>query len=287
MRFKNSIYFTLNRFIIASIIGLIIGSALDLQISHLLYLKGNIIPNFIRFTGEMPMILLAGSFSFEIIKRYLQDKINKTYPLVEIKTLIFVLAIIAFLLPIFISSKGIPTYFKDSNSLLHLYIFIFYILASVLLSLLYKDIDNKSLMKYFLFLFIIVLLTMIIMNLMKNIWTRQRYFPMREINNYKNFSFWLIPQFRLEITDAVKSFPSGHTTSATVMLALLFFPKVKDKRVKKYLSYFAIFWTIFVALGRILDGAHFLTDVSFAILMTTLIIKLADKIVKNYLEHRL
>lgn len=287
MKFRKSKDYTINRFVLTSIFGLIIGSALDLQISHIFYFRESLLPSFIRFVGEMPMILLSGSFAFEIIKRYISDKINKTYPLVEIKTSVFILAIIAFILPAFISSRGIPKYFNFSYELLPLYIFIFYLSLSAILSLLYEKIGNKDLMKYFIFLFIIVLSTMILMNLLKNIWTRQRYYPMRQINNYKNFSFWLIPQFKLEVTDAIKSFPSGHTTSATVLLALLFFPMLDNEKPPKFLKVLAILWPIIVAVGRILDGAHFLTDVSFAILMTCLIIKSANQFVKEHIEHRL
>lgn len=273
----------LNIFIVFSIIALILGSFFDLQISKLLYSRTNFYPRFIRFTGEMPMIIFSSSISFSLLCRYVIFLFNKNYK--EINLGLFVLAAISFFVPTLISSNGIPKYFEQSSSYLWLIIFSFYLIISIISSFLYKSLDLRDLEKFFMFTFSILILSMIIMSLMKNIWTRARFFAMFEKNDYKEFSSWLIPQFRKHIIDAYKSFPSGHTTSASFVLTMLFLPKnLQEKRYTSFFRLFAIIWPLAVALGRILDGAHYLTDVSFALLFTSLIIKLSYKVIYEIRE---
>lgn len=273
----------LNIFIVLSIIALILGSFFDLQISKFLYSRTNFYPRFIRFTGEMPMIIFSSSISFSLLCRYVIFLFNKNYK--EINLGLFVLAAISFFVPTLISSNGIPKYFEQSSSYLWLIIFSFYLIISIISSFLYKSLDLRDLEKFFMFTFSILILSMIIMSLMKNIWTRARFFAMFEKNDYKEFSSWLIPQFRKHIIDAYKSFPSGHTTSASFVLTMLFLPKnLQEKRYTSCFRFFAIIWPLAVALGRILDGAHYLTDVSFALLFTSLIIKLSYKVIYEIRE---
>lgn len=278
IKFKNQPDYILNRFIISSAIFLLIGSFFDLQISKFLYARTTFYPTFIRFTGEMPMIFFSASIAFNLLYRYIKLLFEKNYKNINLS--LFVLSIVGFILPAFISANGIPDYFENSSPWLWLIIFSSYLVFSIILSPLFSELDIKELEKFFKFVFSIVLLSMIVMNLMKNIWTRARFFAMFEKNDYNEFSSWIIPQFRKHIIDTYKSFPSGHTTSASVILSLLFLPKEFDRKTyTKPLKILAIIWPLAVALGRILDGAHYLTDVSFAILFTCLIIKLSHKVI--------
>ena len=273
-KFINTPKYILNRFIVLSIFTLIIGSLFDLQISKILYFRTSLIPQIIRLTGEMPMIIFSSALSFNLLYRYIKSLIDKDYKNINYPLLI--LSLVGFILPAIISANGIPDYFDNPFKYMWLVILFFYLLISILLSPIYKDINLKNLEKFFRFIFSIIILTMIIMNLLKNIWTRARFYSLYEKNDYKEFSFWLIPQFRKHIIDAYKSFPSGHTTSACVMLSWLFMPKeLEEKPYSKLIRKFAIIWPITVAIERILDGAHYMTDVSFAILFSSLIIKLS------------
>jgi membrane-associated phospholipid phosphatase len=65
-------------------------------------------------------------------------------------------------------------------------------------------------------------------------------------------------------TDALKSFPSGHTCSAGTVYCLLmlldvFNVKSKGKRAVSWIA--AITYTGMVAVSRIIVGAHFFSDV--------------------------
>ena len=65
--------------------------------------------------------------------------------------------------------------------------------------------------------------------------------------------------------DSCKSFPSGHTFSAAVIYSLLCLPSLFDKLNKPWIK--ALFYvgtigyTAFVAISRILVGAHYMSDV--------------------------
>lgn len=69
--------------------------------------------------------------------------------------------------------------------------------------------------------------------------------------------------------DIFKSFPSGHTAGATSLLSLLSLPYLfKQNRVTKILLYVLCpLYIVVVAFSRIVMGAHFLSDVTMAILL--------------------
>ncbi|MDO5026836.1 MAG: phosphatase PAP2 family protein [Tissierellia bacterium] len=269
---KTNPKYILNRYLVIAGFFLLLASFFDLQISKIFYMRGTFYPNLIRFTGEMPMIILAGGLCIDIGLRYVDLIADKKKELVNYP--LFILAILGFFLLSLISSLGIPTYFQYQTAYSWIFIFIFYLAMSILAKSLYKDIDLKNLEKFFIFILLSISISMVLLSFMKNTWSRSRFFYMHEQNDYKDFSQWIIPQFRKDVEDIYKSFPSGHTTSASLVLAWLYLTtKVPDKSYPKYLSSFFRFWPLLVAVGRILDGAHYLSDVSFAIIMVTLIIK--------------
>ena len=63
-------------------------------------------------------------------------------------------------------------------------------------------------------------------------------------------------------SEEFKSFPSGHVANAATLLLLVLLPKLRAS-LQSYggiLFWTAALWTSFVALTRIMMGAHFLTD---------------------------
>ena len=68
----------------------------------------------------------------------------------------------------------------------------------------------------------------------------------------------------IEYTDAFRSFPSGHTESAALSYSLILLIdclKIENKKAKLALWLAPICWTGLTALGRIVAGAHFMSDV--------------------------
>ena len=68
----------------------------------------------------------------------------------------------------------------------------------------------------------------------------------------------------IDYTDAFRSFPSGHTESAALSYSLIVLIdcfNVRKKGVKLALWLSPILWTGLTAIGRIVAGAHFMSDV--------------------------
>ncbi len=84
------------------------------------------------------------------------------------------------------------------------------------------------------------------------------YTPWYVISGSRSFDF--LPE------DCCKSFPSGHTFSAGLVFILLSLPRVfkeaETKKAKIMLWAVSVAYTLTVALGRIIAGAHYLTDVT-------------------------
>jgi membrane-associated phospholipid phosphatase len=105
-----------------------------------------------------------------------------------------------------------------------------------------------------------VILAMVIVNILKLIWARERYIYMDD--PAQEFTPWYIINGPALVSDAFKSFPSAHTVSAGTLLALLWLPRVYDslKTKKKTIMVTAWLIIIYVAASRIFAGMHFLSD---------------------------
>ena len=86
----------------------------------------------------------------------------------------------------------------------------------------------------------------------------------QSFGEYKNYLQGNPVLYGIEISkEEFKSFPSGHSGSAAIMMMTLpylsmFFKKLKGKETM--LFYIGFAWTLLMMFSRILVGAHFLTD---------------------------
>ena len=78
-----------------------------------------------------------------------------------------------------------------------------------------------------------------------------------------------------------KSFPSGHTGNAAVLLLLGLLPQLDSRLEKKkpLLLGIGFGWTALVAFSRIIMGAHYLTDTTIGFTITLLVSCLVTKLV--------
>ncbi len=70
----------------------------------------------------------------------------------------------------------------------------------------------------------------------------------------------------VDYTDSFYSFPSGHTQNAAFSYGLIMLIdclEIKNKRIRLALWVAPILWTGLTAIGRIVAGAHFMSDVLF------------------------
>ena len=105
--------------------------------------------------------------------------------------------------------------------------------------------------------------------------------PASEFRNW-----WeMIPYLKDE--SSFRSWPSGHMTKATIMLALPMLADVvncKKAYLRNLLFAFAVFWVAVMGYNRIHMNAHFLTDVCWGVLITYCLYALTYTLVFSIFE---
>jgi len=91
------------------------------------------------------------------------------------------------------------------------------------------------------------------------------------------FKYWFQVS-GLAAGEEFKSFPSGHTANAFVMLAYCMFVPYFKKIKANYFIAFALIWGGLVALSRVVLGAHFLSDVLVGGYITTVTFYVLNRI---------
>lgn len=126
----------------------------------------------------------------------------------------------------------------------------------------------NKLFKYGVFLIVFTLVTLAVIQISKNIFCRMRYRDMLTEGNFDGFTPWY--EVNLSRTDPnpeyhYTSFPSGHTSSAAHVFVLCvlcdLYPALNKKSVRAAMNAACFAFTAIVAVARIVDDAHFLSDV--------------------------
>jgi membrane-associated phospholipid phosphatase len=78
--------------------------------------------------------------------------------------------------------------------------------------------------------------------------------------DYSDYSPWYLPQ---GITGH-KSFPSGHAAMGWMLLPIILLIDTKNRKIRILMSVLIVSWGILVALGRVVIGAHYASDVLFS-----------------------
>ena len=143
--------------------------------------------------------------------------------------------------------------------------------------------ELKQFVKYIMFA---VFVQMIVINIIKIPWGRPR---MRMIAVTPEASFqpwWVIGSDMKEtlmamgvVAEEFKSFPSGHTASASCILFIAALPAIcpQLKGKENLLFWIAVAFTLLVGFSRIFMGAHFLTDITVGLTIGVLINAFAYK----------
>lgn len=141
-----------------------------------------------------------------------------------------------------------------------------------------KHSDNPELLKKVLFLTAVSLVTMVIIMSSKEIMDRPRFRWVMQMGKPEYFRNWWQSGSELQasqsanvVSDEFSSFPSGH--SAYAMFAIFLFPAFADytAKCKKYRGLLFVggcLWWGLTALSRLTVGAHYVTDVCIAGLVT-------------------
>lgn len=255
---------------------LLAGSFLDYSISSALYNQNNIFGRFLARYGEYPaalgftaagVLLLAGRSRECRWKKYLQS-LGGIFLIVSGTFMLMYMPMLYLTVP-----KAIPA----ASGLLCS------AAAIAGISILSRNTDKKMLLRTAAMIFFTIMLEILVVNLIKIPWGRPR---MRLV--YENAQACFMPWWQAGSSlkgvltaagvaaEEFKSFPSGHTANASMLMLLGILPMLRPELAKKrkLLIGIGFAWPCLVAASRIIMGAHYLTDttVGFAIGLTAMLL---------------
>lgn len=268
--------------IIIGIIFLVV-SNFDLSISNYLYNPNSFLGILVQKFGETPGFLFI-IFSFEILLNLYEFKTKDRKLAFETFSFIVIWGLEGYIwyviIKLFTNNFLIPLIILSLISLFLIH-YLFGFIRKLNLNKEYKSIliDYSKLGIIFSAIY-----SLIFVDLVKFVWGRARYRDI--IHHGLKFTPWYIPN---GVTGNV-SFPSGHESTAMILLPLIGLLwelgkyQYNNFNKKNYsaliLNLLICLWIIIVALGRIIAGAHFFSDVTFSIISGLILFKLI--MIKNY-----
>jgi len=245
---------------------------------------------FYEIFGEIPIYLII-VFSFLMFERVVRIlKINKTLVLI-IRIILF---IGSFMFGVFAFHRMIKysyqVHFKDSDDIwckmfsLSLLVTIpFSIGLIVLFSYIVKrlDLEPKQVFRYIFVAGFSILLAYLSVTVLKGIVQRNRYRALMFLDNgsFEMFTPWFkMGGKRMDVIGAIsddfKSYPSGHTQSACSLIAMIlfpvYFPKFNKKNIKELCVIIPFLHISLTMFGRVVMGAHYISDVTMAALISVI-----------------
>ena len=273
-----------------AVIGIILGSFLDLNISSAIASPTNYVGLTISAIGPTigfaGVAIMGGGF----IALALKGKYHTV-----LKVLFFVLAACCLGVSIFYPGGeyfGVNGFYKAAPEWVGYLIVLIPECAAMFGGyLLFKDCKNENM--WIVFCIVIGLLLIALLAIIPNIkdnMRRPRYRFLTTTNEVKFHNWWepfkeykdYIAAHPDEPHDNFKSYPSGHTAEASILfVAATFFPMAHDKFKKYQMPFFygACGLVVLVAFARILAAAHFLSDVSWGATIVLTLTIIANEVV--------
>ena len=158
---------------------------------------------------------------------------------------------------------------------------------------LFRNYKNKNLWIVFCIIIVLLLIALLlIIPMIKDNMHRPRYRLLASVSQIEFHKWWepckdykdLMATYNIESSDHFKSLPSGHTAEACIPLVIISFMGLASENLKKYqlpafLGGCAL--VIIVAGARILAAAHFLSDVSWGATITLTLTLIANEVVTH------
>ena len=252
---------------------MILGSFFDFQISSVLYPgKESSFGQFFAAFGELPAFLALICAGVLLFRH--RGCLRKDW------NILFLLASFGLVLGgIFLSVHEAADNVPAMPTWVPLLVTVFFAaLCAAALLLATSAAPGKTVVRFVLTLIFVCVGTMIVVNVIKVPWGRARMRLIASTGNASYFTPWwkagsaLKNQLVAEgvSSDEFRSFPSGHTACAACAMLMALLPTV-SKRFRgkeKRLCLCGVLWTAIVAVSRVCMGAHFLTDVTMAWLVT-------------------
>lgn len=294
--------------IISVLLVLVLGTIFDLQISKLLadlpngqYYTDNIFAIIGETIGEDILYFLVISACAILFYCLVYNKFKNKWLNYILQA---ILVLISYLVGIYLFYvtldnfapyvSGVSEYISSTVGIIT--IFLFPIIIVGLIYLLFsktKPEKINALWKWALIVLIVAVVSNAIVQVSKHIFDRTRFRAMvfSGDDKFSYFTNWFTINTNKFQTNSMyagdffKSFPSGHTCAATSIFLIVLLPvylqDFNNKQTKITLWIVASVYTLFVALSRIVAGAHFFTDVYIAFLITALTILITFVIINK------
>lgn len=262
---ENNISLYMLIFIVSVVfLGLIFGSFYDLNIAKLIFTERNFVSYFTEYIGTLPsaiVFVIAPIMLFIYFDKNNKIKFHNVY---KYLSLILVLFSGAF--------WGYDT-LKDYLSKTIYAVAIGCLVILPFAYLLYLDLKRKYSDIYLKIAISIILafVTSIILTFgLKYLIVRPRFYYLRTIDSsYSLFRNWYDFSFDKSIypnvskSTFIQSWPSGHSSFVALLYLVLLTPFARKTNKRKHLVFVGVtIYAIFIMLGRMLDGHHYLSDVA-------------------------
>jgi membrane-associated phospholipid phosphatase len=257
------------------------GSLWDLEIANTVYIgqdpSENIFGIIFSYIGIIPTFVgwsFLGVSIFYLSKKYIEDTRKRRW-LKVFAVLLIILSFFYFCNTLYLSNENA---FKVHFAVAYSIGIAVICAASYLGYRLSKKSDDSELLKKAMFLAVVSLLTLIIISASKELMCRPRFRFVLAMDDTDYFINWWQSGRDIKaslginiVTDEFASLPSGH--SAYSLFAIFIFPTLADyvcflKKFKPYLLVLGFIWWAVTAFSRMTIGAHYLTDVTVAGLVT-------------------
>ena len=261
----------------------IFGSVFDLEIAHAIYIgqtpSENLFGIIVSYIGIIPTFVgwsFLGASILCLSKKQVENLTKRRW-LTVLAILLFVISFFYFCTTLYVSNlNAFKVHFAVAYPLGSAILFV----AAYFGYKLSQKSEDSELLKKTLFLVAISLVTLLIISATKELMCRPRFRFVLAADNIEYFKNWWQSGREIKTSlgmgiesDEFASLPSGH--SAYSMFAIFMFPALSEyiRGIKKFeicLFGLGFAWWVITALSRLTLGAHYLTDVTIAGLVTIL-----------------
>ena len=261
----------------------IFGSVFDLEIANAIYIgqtpSENLFGIIVSYIGIIPTFVgwsFLGASILCLSKKQVENPAKRRW-LTVLALLLFVISFFYFCTTLYVSNlNAFEVHFAVAYPVGSAILFV----AAYFGYKLSQKSEDSELLKKTLFLVAISLVTLLIISATKEFMCRPRFRFVLAADNVEYFKNWWQSGREIKTSlgmgiesDEFASLPSGH--SAYSMFAIFMFPALSEyirgvKKFKIYLFGLGFAWWVITALSRLTLGAHYLTDVTIAGLVTIL-----------------
>lgn len=243
------------------VILMIVGTFYDYQIAVRLYNPDNRVAIFMEHATYVPMFYLV-YFSLFMLGRHLHDS-----PIIR-KKRAYALLLVVYVMATLTFAIRVAPYADSTWRYVLVTVPPMTALAAFFAALVPVDEFRRYTQLCLLYLIFFILMFPTV-HILKINFTRERFLFLETAADY---TMWFMPQsgdagFRF------RSFPSGHTASGAHLIWFIFIPYWFERHRKYfYPTLIAItLWAVLAAGSRLILGMHYLTDVTFSLLLSVLL----------------